>query len=261
MQMIFDEGKEIHRKWQNRIWDLGRLTGQYYCMSCKWVWWATSPGECPQCEIRRDFLRYDEVPLRNDELRLVGHADGQDRDVATIEIKSIGVNTLRFEAPQLIKNHTYKLNVNGRTREFIDHDALWDSIRVPFPSHIRQTHLYNYMGAPPEVIFLYECKWNQRVKEMVVKYREERITDRLDWCRQIVSGLADGTMPDCPFDGCADCKRYEGSSSGRRRKILVRRSTATQAAAASKPARNGGVGQIDQRRPTRRLSRSGDPRT
>ena len=177
-----------------------------------------------------------------------------------IEIKSVGVNTLRFEAPQLIKNHSYKVNINGRNREFIDYDGLWDSIRVPFPSHIRQAHLYSYMGAPPTEIFLYECKWNQRSKEMVVKYREERIADRLDWCREIVNGLSDGNIPECPFGGCSDCKRYEGSGNEPRRRILVRRSTATQAAAASEPARNGDVGQVSEQRPGRRLSRAGDPR-
>lgn len=257
MRMIFDEGKEIHRKWQNRIWDLGRLTGEYRCMDCKWRWWATAPAKCEFCGAKRPFLVYEEVPLINEELRLVGHADGLDRDVASIEIKSVGVNTLRFEAPQLIANHTYKLNLNGKNREFLDYDGLWDSIRVPFPSHIRQAHLYTFMGAPPVEIFLYECKWNQKVKEMVVKYREERIADRLEWCRQIVSGLKDGSIPDCPFDGCADCQRYERSGGGRRRNILVRRSTAAQAGA-PKPARNGAVGEVGQRRPARRLSRPGD---
>ena len=250
MQMIFDEGKTIHTKWQTRIWKLGRLYGQYSCIRCKSRWWDTSPEQCEMCKAPLEYLIYKEVPLRDEELHLVGHADGQDRDAAVIEIKSVGVNTLRFEAPELIKNHTYKVNINGKNREFLDHDGLWDSIRVPFPSHIRQVHLYSYMGAPETEIFLYECKWNQRVKEMVVKYREERIADRLDWCRQIVEGLPGGDIPECPHGGCADCKRYEGSGGEPRRKILVRRSTAAQAAAATEPARNGSVGQVGTRSPT-----------
>jgi hypothetical protein len=239
MRMIFDEGKEIHRKWQNRIWDLGRLTGYFRCMDCKGIWWDTSPARCQYCGAARPFLEYKEVPLQDAALRMEGSADGIDGDDrATIEIKSVGVNTLRFEAPQLLMNHTYKLNINGRNREFLDYDGLWDSIRVPFPSHIRQVHLYQYMGAPPEAIFLYECKWNQKVKEMVVKYREERISDRLEWCRQIVAGLQDGGIPDCPFDGCADCQRYERKGRDHPRKILVRRGTAAQASAVEKSPRN-----------------------
>ena len=51
MRMIFDEGKEIHKKWQSRIWDLGRLTGIFRCMDCKQVWWAISPQRCENCKV------------------------------------------------------------------------------------------------------------------------------------------------------------------------------------------------------------------
>jgi hypothetical protein len=260
MQMIFDEGHEIHRKWQERIWNLGRLSGMFYCISCQWAWYATAPSECEKCGASRRFLKYQEVPLYNDTLRMAGHADGIDGDnVALIEIKSIGVNTLRFEAPGLLKEHTYKLNVNGRSREFLDHDALWDSIRVPFPSHIRQGHFYSFLGAPRDEIFIYECKWNQRVKEMVVKYREERIAPQIDAVTRICTALQGGPIPRCPFDGCADCQRYEGSSDEPKRRILVRRTT-TQAAAAAQSARDGHVGQNGERRPPRRLLRPGSSR-
>jgi hypothetical protein len=195
-------------------------------MDCKWAWWATAPDHCEKCGATRAFLRYDEVPLHDPSLRMAGHGDGLDEENALIEIKSIGVNTLRFEAPQLLADHTYRLNVNGRVREFIDHDALWDSIRVPFPSHIRQAHFYSHMGAPPDEIFIYECKWNQKVKEMVVKYRPERIAERLDQCSQVCWALEGGRIPECPFDGCADCKRYE-EPHARRTRILIRRPATT----------------------------------
>jgi len=260
MQMIFDEGKEIHRKWQSRIWDLGRLSGMFYCMDCRHSWFDTAPEVCEKCGAKREFIRYDEVPLFQPRLRMAGHGDGLDRNAALIEIKSIGVNSLRFEAPHLLNEHTYKLNVNGKKREFIDYDALWDSIRVPFPSHIRQAHLYSYMGAPKDEIFIYECKWNQKPKEMVVRYREERIASRLDQCHEICLALEGGRSPDCPFDGCPDCQRYERSGGGSRRTILLRRSTAVQAAEAARPARDGGVGKISQRDTPRRLSRTGDRR-
>jgi hypothetical protein len=223
MQMIFDEGKDIHRKWQHRIWDLGRLKGVFYCTSCKWAWTDTAPDRCQKCRTTREFLRYDEVPLYRSALRLAGHADGQDGDSAVIEIKSIGLGTLAYEAPDLLKTHTYRLNVNGRVRDFVDYDAIWDAIRVPFPSHIRQGHFYSYMGAPADEIFIYECKWNQRAKEMVVKYREERIADRLDQCAQICLALEGGKVPACPFGGCSDCQRYEEEGNVRRRVLRLRR--------------------------------------
>jgi hypothetical protein len=224
MQMIFDEGKEIHRKWQSRIWDLGRLRGQFYCTSCHSAWMGTAPEKCEECQADRSFLRFDEVPLYNQHLRMAGHADGLDGDQAGIEIKSVGINTLRFENPRLLEEHTYKVRLNGKDRTFIDLDALWSAIRIPFPSHIRQGHFYSYLGAPETFIYLYECKWNQRVKEMVVHYEEERISDRLDQCRAICSALDGGKIPRCPFDGCPDCQRYEESPQPQRR-ILRRPST------------------------------------
>ena len=230
--MVFDEGKEIHHKWQNRIWDLGRLTGQFYCTMCRQAWWDTAPDVCEHCQAKRVFLRYDEVPLSRPSLRMAGHADGLDGEGsrpgdcdALIEIKSVGIGTLRFEAPSLIEQHTHRLNINGRNRTFVDYEAIWGAIRMPFPSHIRQGHLYTYLGAPKTEIFLYECKWNQQVKEMVVKYQENRIAYQLEACQQICWALdGEHEIPPCPHGGCPDCQRYEGKldATPRPRRILRR---------------------------------------
>jgi hypothetical protein len=250
MQMIFDEGKDIHAKWQKRIWDLGRLWGTYYCQKCHYAWGATAPSECENCHAPKEFLRYHEIPLAQPSLRLVGHADGGVEE-SLIEIKSIGLGTLRFEAPGLIKDHTYNFNLNGKSRNFLDYDGLWDSIRQPFPSHVRQGDFYCYLHQRVnEVIFLYECKWNQRVKEMVVRYRRERIEDRLDQCSRIAHALQGGRIPKCPFGGCADCERYEEKNVSQGR-VLVRRA-AGPASPSAGPARNGAKNE------GRRLSRLGD---
>ena len=259
LQMIFDEGTDIHTKWQKRIWDVGHLGGSFYCTSCHYAWGAIAPTECENCHADRQFLRYHEVPLHNLTLTMAGHADGTDRDEALIEIKSVGLGTLRYEAPNLIAKHTYQLNINGRSREFIDYDALWDNIRTPFPSHVRQGDLYCFMSRRyTEVIFLYESKWNQKVKEMVVRYRKERIEERLDQCAQITLALQGGNIPACPFDGCADCQRYEETASANTgRRILVRRSPApTPKKTDPQPTRDSG--QNGQRPQQRRLQRLGD---
>jgi hypothetical protein len=254
MQMIFDEGHEIHHKWQKRIWDLGRLWGTFYCEKCHYAWPATAPSECEKCHASREFLRYHEIPLFDHKLHLAGHADGGVED-SLVEIKSIGLGTLRFEAPQLLKEHTYKLNINGKNREFIDYDGLWDSIRRPFPSHIRQGDFYCYLSHKClEVIFLYECKWNQKVKEMIVRYRVERIQDRLDQCSRVTMALQGGMIPKCPFGGCTDCQRYEEKHAANGR-VLVRRST-PDSQAAPQSARSGA--ENGERPATRRLSRFSD---
>jgi len=256
LQMVFDEGKEIHHKWQKRIWDLGRLAGTFYCQECHYAFPALAPQECEKCHRPRQSLRYHEVPLFNQTLNMAGHADGLDTwDGPIIEIKSIGLGTLRFEAPGLIKDHTYDFNINGKSRAFLDYDGLWDSIRHPFPSHVRQGDFYCYMSRKyQEVLFLYECKWNQKVKEMIVRYRVERIQDRLDQCSRIVMALQGGPIPPCPFDGCADCQRYEEKHADNGR-VLVRRAP-TDPTQALQPGRGGT--EADRHLPTRRLHRSGD---
>jgi len=250
MQMIFDEGKDIHGKWQNRIWDLGRLWGTFYCTNCHFAWGATAPEECESCKAPRQFLRYHEVPLANPALSMAGHADGG-VEGSLVEIKSVGLGTVRWEAPGLIKDHTYHFQLNGKSREFLDYDGLWSAIRQPFPSHVRQGDFYCYLHKRvSEVIFLYECKWNQKVKEFLVRYRRERIEDRLDKCSQITMALQGGRIPACPFDGCADCQRYEETHANQGR-VLVRRSPGSAPPSAG-PSRNG------TKNEGRRLSRLGD---
>jgi hypothetical protein len=218
-EMVFDEGHEIHHKWQSRIWDLGKLQGTFYCLHCQYAWWAHSPAQCEKCGASREFLTYHEVPLRHGTYRIAGHADGQIPN-ALVEIKSVGLGTVLFENRPLLEKHTYKFNMSGRNREFIDLDALWDDIRRPFPSHIRQAHLYSLCSGYgrdreliEEEVFIYECKWNQRCKEFVVRYRQERIQPILDSCRRIIDALESGKPPPCSHSGgCSECQRYEGES-------------------------------------------------
>lgn len=257
LQMIFDEGKEIHGKWQKRIWDLGRLAGTFYCTACHSAWPATAPQECIACHQGRQFLRFHEVPLYNQNLNMAGHADGLDTfDGPIIEIKSVGLGTVRFENPRLIAEHTYDFHMNGKPRKFLDYDGLWNSIRRPFPSHMRQGDFYCYLSRKyTKVLFLYECKWNQKCREFIVEYREERIADRLDMCSRITMALQGGPIPSCPFDGCADCRQYEETNANRGR-VLVRRAAPDHQEATA--GSEGNPGKNGQRPEGRRLSRPWD---
>jgi hypothetical protein len=208
-----------------------------------------------KCQAPRQFLRYHEIPLFDQPLHMAGHADGGVED-SLVEIKSVGIGTLRFESPHLIQEHTYKFNVNGKNREFIDYDSIWNNIRRPFPSHVRQGDFYCYLshGRYNEVIFLYEWKVSQKVKEMIVRYRVERIQDRLDQCQDIVDCLKSGYSPGpvCPFGGCADCQRYEEKHANGR---ILRRSAPNPQGA---PGPEGSGTAVEPQPATRRLSRSWD---
>lgn len=158
---IFAEGNLIHEKWQQ---------------------WLTEAGVMEQAE----------VPIFNEEHRIMGHADGVINDKkgrAVIEIKSIGLGTIRFEAYDLFAPYSKKE---------IDADQLWSSIKYPFPSHIKQAQLYMYCLGIDQGIILYEWKASQDVKEFSIQYQPELISPILASCLSVVRGLEAQTPPDRP---------------------------------------------------------------
>lgn len=215
---IFDEGHYIHDKWQKRLRDMGDLWGNWQCLMCdRFVQKDLYPGVCPFCS--SIHLVYREVPLRYDPLMISGHADGAiPRLNALIEIKSVGAGTVRIEAPEI-----YEKNTNG---SFIDFQGLWKDIKKPFPSHIQQGQLYLALcariGLPfDQIIFIYEAKFNQGVKEFPVKYDPEISKATLRKCSDIVSALdLDGPLPECPTGtSCKDCEQYGAQKSDSERLV------------------------------------------
>jgi hypothetical protein len=151
---------------------------------------------------------YTEVPLSANEYLIAGHADGAVPHLnALIEIKSVGAGTVRIEAPEI-----YTKNTNGT---FIDFQGLWKDIKEPFPSHINQGQLYlrlcNLMGLPfDQIIFIYEAKFNQGVKEFVIKYDPSHSDDVITKCYSI-KGALDNIMapPECVTGTtCKDCEQH-----------------------------------------------------
>jgi len=175
LQRVFDEGHDIHDKWQGWLWDMGVLYGYWECLICDEYWYARSPAVCAKCGAPRRKLRYREVPVRSDEHMLAGHADGQ-VDAGLIEIKSVGLGTLRFEA----KGFHDKFQSGEWTLQ-----ETWNAIKRPFPTHLRQAMLYAYCKGIDTVIFIYEWKPSQAVKEFVVKYDEELVRPVLEVCKDI----------------------------------------------------------------------------
>jgi hypothetical protein len=182
---IFAEGNRIHEKWQTLLWQEGLLYGKWLCLSCQYLWESKSPKECPSCASHH--IRYREVPVYNEEHMLIGHADGivdYKDSLALIEIKSVGVGTFRMEIPE----RWYQYTQGKKTME-----DLWKGLNSPFLSHIRQASLYMYCLGIPTVIFLYEWKPAQDVKEFVVKLQDHMIEDILVGCRSVKRALDNGT--------------------------------------------------------------------
>jgi hypothetical protein len=124
--------------------------------------------------------------LRDDENRIIGHADGEIEDAqgrALIEIKSVGIGTVRFEKPSLFADYNIgKLSI----------DDVWKNIKTPFAAHIRQGNLYMHCRKVDTIVFIYEWKPSQAVKEFEIKFNPDIVAPILEGCKTVMSHLEIG---------------------------------------------------------------------
>lgn len=215
---IFQEGHDIHSKWQTWLAEMGRLWGKWKCPVCDDSTWGMAIPLCLGCRIPMD---YAEVSLDGEDRWLIaGHADGAVPDLkAFIEIKSIGVGTLRMEEPDLVRKHTVR-DEGGKA--VVDLDGLWKGIKRPLKSHRKQAGIYlaiaKHLGWDYDrMVFIYENKGNQDTKEFVLVNPDEAVSDLLDKALDVKwavetgrvlprpAGFTKETKPckECPFrDWC-----------------------------------------------------------
>lgn len=199
MQSVFEEGHMIHAKWQKWFQQMNVLYGKWYCIECEEVFWGGS-------DCHEGPLQYREVPLFYEPLRISGHSDGWLvglGDPLMLEIKSVGVGTLRWEAPELLIESDNNF------------DEAWKNLKAPFQKHITQVQIYmklaellGYENVPQEAVLIYEAKPNQKVKEFVVPKSDFGITELFDAAKMIVDSIKNLTPPACNIaaDGCSKCK-------------------------------------------------------
>lgn len=200
LQNIFDEGHAIHEKWQNRFKEMGVLYGMWHGPVGK-GWNISSEVDAED--------EYLEVPLKDESLRIQGHADGWIKGIGQdclIEIKSIGAGTLRFEAPELLRD--------------ADHDLTraWKNIRRPFRGHLLQGQMYLELArrqfgedAPKEIVYIYELKADQDYKEFTVKADYEIVSKIFYFAEKLIKAVDEDKMPDCNVSplGCKYCDLIE----------------------------------------------------
>lgn len=211
---VFAEGNEIHRKWQHRMRRTGKLWGKWRCRICN----ATELGLEPQLAgCRYDcghYWVYAEVPLLLEDRMLTGHADGAVTGPdCVVELKSVGLGTLRFENPRLFAEHTRRHN----GRDVYDLDGITDSIRRPFMTHIRQANMYSWMcgqlGYPfRTIVFIYEYKWNQQVREFTIQPSQSVADGMLGIAGTIAASVRQGKLAACPSGGCKKCEDIDEGS-------------------------------------------------
>jgi hypothetical protein len=204
-QVIFEYGDEIHERWQRWFWEIGLLRGLFRCRWCHNIWSAVSPQECPRCESGRDLLAYAEVPVESEEYLILGSADGDVRRPETeewvlIEIKSIGAGSIRYEAPNLLSRYTYEhTDEEGKKHTDVDWYDLWQHIRAPFLTHLRQGMIYLFCTGRTEIVFIYEPKFiTAQPKEFEISFRREVIEELLEQCLVVKKALDTNRPPKRP---------------------------------------------------------------
>lgn len=200
--LTFDEGHRIHARYQDWFAKMGKLHGAWECKRCGKRSWETSPANCYNC-FSPDTMKYKEVPLSYEPLRISGHADGWLKGFGNdllLEIKSVGEGTIRWEDPMFYEAH------DG------DIKKMWKALNAPFHTHINQVqiymHLMELMGledAPQEAVFIYESKATQEVKEFVVPKNDFGVAPLFEAAEMIVAALDKGTPPPCNIDPVAGC--------------------------------------------------------
>lgn len=210
LQNIFAEGHAIHDKWQGWLSRMGVLWGRYQCIGCGTEEFSFG-FRCEPCNLD---ATYKEVALRSEDGSIRGHADGavkcSDGKMRLIEIKSIGLGTVRVDAPNLFKRYTDgDLSLND----------LWREVSRPFSSHIRQGMMYlhlarnvEYLAEVDEIVFLYEFKATQAVKEFVVRFDPEAVEERLADAQTVWESVESGVEPKPPgwaSESARTCKSCE----------------------------------------------------
>lgn len=206
LQNIFDEGHAIHEKWQSRFHEMGYLYGKFKCLHCGNVMSGViSPSQCDDLDCGSTAVKYDEVSLKDETLKIAGHTDGWIKGLGEdclIEIKSIGAGTIRYEAPDLLMDANHDLT------------KAWKNIRRPFHSHLLQGQMYLELAkrmygdeAPNEIVFIYELKADQDYKEFTVKANFEMVERVFNAAKKVVDAVEADKMPECNVskDGCKQC--------------------------------------------------------
>ena len=209
MENIFRTGHDIHAKVQDWAGQAGYLYGYWKCVGCQYVtkeMLLGPPSICAQC--LADTFTYAEIGLSIPELMISGHTDGwlkfPDDEDHLLEIKSIGMGTIRYSEPSLVGS-------GGLEEAF-------KKISRPFPSHVRQVQVYLEAlhvefgdDSPDKALFWYECKANQEVREFVVERNPDLIRDVLEKADLLVDMVENNIEPKCsikPDSACAKCKEF-----------------------------------------------------
>lgn len=212
-RLVFENGHSAHRRHQRVLGEgCGDLEGYWNCRRCRTRFYQAGLPTCPTCE-SHDCL-YDELPVGDPARLISGSTDGLlFKDRAILEIKTVGEGTVRMASPLLHRACTHDFD----GRQVVDLKRMWDSIRRPFAAHVRQGTIYAYCvrlhkehADVDKIVFLYEWKPTNALKEFVVKYNEALIRPILIRAEEIAAAVnGSGPVPPCRNGeaGCTECAK------------------------------------------------------
>jgi CRISPR/Cas system-associated exonuclease Cas4 (RecB family) len=160
VKRIFDVGHHFGFIMQQYFWDMDILEGDYECVECKHEWWDTSPKKCPNCKTQLfiwDNLKYNEIPIRNEDWNITGHADGilvLDGERVLIELKSI----------------------KNRDKKTSDKAVCFEDLSSAKTEHVHQANLYMDARGIDRGIIIYFAKNTQETKEFPIRRMDMMLT-------------------------------------------------------------------------------------
>jgi hypothetical protein len=217
---IFREGHNTHAKWQRWLQEMGRLAGDWHCLSCNTTFWCDQvPTKCIGCMADAGrCIEYAEVPLNAPRLSIGGKSDGYcPDDGCLIEIKTLGLGSLRFETPGYIE----KFEVHAEGRSGYDLARMWKGVVRPLPAAWRQGQLYMYLAnhfedlSVDHMLYIYDFKPTQESKSFIVAYDEAASEPLIEAAQVITDCVEAGSLPPCNINysrGCKRCRAYEEKS-------------------------------------------------
>ena len=195
-EKIFDTGHSFGYTAQEYLYYMGILYGEWQCRSCGHRWEDyenPSPRTCPECGeelfiwINLDYL---EVPLRNDELGIAGHADG------VIETKG----KKRIVELKTIKNRTKRTHPDS---------VCFEDLNSPKDSHLWQVSMYEWLKGLKYGVVWYRGKNNQQDKEFKTRLIEElHVTPQIEKVKKLNKHLEEKTLPPRPKQATGKSSRF-----------------------------------------------------
>lgn len=222
---VFEEGEHAHRRKQDALKGVTqdhegkevRLFGDWLCLACGKEWTDDYlPPACDNCGAHQDAIRYEEVSVRLEGVPFVGHADAEvhissspdrweDPVREGVEIKTVGPGTVRWYAPQLIRQFSCDHSI-------LDTVKLWRSIQAPFPQHIRQASLYAIVRSWQKIHVWYDSKMDQDSKGFILNPSPWLVDALINDVKDTARAIETETVPDRPdwassptVDVCREC--------------------------------------------------------